>query len=376
MKFEVVYICVLFKGETGIQLASQCEVLLFECSLPDQVAVVVPYFENVTITLKKSDIKYFLYDEGEALVKFKLTKPLADKTDVPRSETCEQLAFEFLTESYSLSNKRKSEFCIFREFSKKYFHGVKSKQMVNEDYFDGDFYTHNMLMMRKLFNPDNLLQFTTSNYDRRFKFLLRAYVYFLNHWQLNEKKFKKLMRSQENLPNFLKNILGFEGYDSFFFILSEVLRCHVCYCFKATHKKCSGCRFSAACSMECHIKSWTEHKAFCKEEENARKLAEKQRSTILNILVTQFSSSSVSPVSFEVFQQELMDAVLVSCCPLIEESTRLDKLIETYFDGVPRSKWVVEMLSLKKKQYEKMYRNLSFRKILVQLNAAWGRGMI
>ena len=71
-----------------------------------------------------------------------------------------------------------------------------------------------------------------------------------------------------------------------------------------------------------------------------------------------------------------MDAVLVSCCPLIEESTRLDKLIETYFDGVPRSKWVVEMLSLKKKQYEKMYRNLSFRKILVQLNAAWGRGMI
>ena len=92
MKSEVVYICALFKGETGIQLASQCEVLLFECSLPDQVAVVVPYFENVTITLKKSDIKYFLYDEGEALVKFKLTKPLADKTDVPRSETCEQLA--------------------------------------------------------------------------------------------------------------------------------------------------------------------------------------------------------------------------------------------------------------------------------------------
>ena len=128
MKSEVVYICVLFKGETGIQLASQCEVLLFECSLPDQVAVVVPYFENVTITLKKSDIKYFLYDEGEALVKFKLTKPLADKTDVPRSETCEQLAFEFLTESYSLSNKRKSEFCIFREFSKKYFHGVKSNK--------------------------------------------------------------------------------------------------------------------------------------------------------------------------------------------------------------------------------------------------------
>ena len=78
--------------------------------------------------------------------------------------------------------------------------------MVNEDYFDGDFYTHNMLMMRELFSPDNLLQFT-SNCDKRFKYLLRAYVYFLNHWQLNEKKFKKFMRSQGNLPNFLKNIL-------------------------------------------------------------------------------------------------------------------------------------------------------------------------
>jgi len=376
MKSEVVYIGALFKGETGIKLESVCEVLLFECSLPNHIAVVVPYFENVTITLKKSDIQYYLYDEKINLIKIKLTKPLKDRSDVPRSETCEQVAFEFvenpddICEESSFSNQTKSEFCLFQEFAKQYFHGVKSKQMVNNDIFDGDFYTHNMLMMRTLFTQNVLT--ITSFYDRRFKALLRAYVYFLNHMQLNEKKFKKFMRSQENLPNLMKNILGFEDCKGFFFILSEYHRSHICgQCCKTSHKKCSACRVASSCSMECHTKHWAEGKELCNKEESGRKLFEKQRRTILDLLVTQFSTSTTL-VSYDVFQQELFDAVFVVSCPLMKDSNDLDMLIGPWFEDVPKSKWTEEMLSLKKKQYAKMFRNLSCGKVQMQWKAAWG----
>jgi len=375
MKSEVVYICALFKGETGIKLQTACEVLLFECSMQDHVALVVPYLDwqsnTKEISIKKSDIKYYLFDEKTRLIKIKLSKPLKDKSDVPRWESCDQLAFELLPKSDSISNKTKGEFCLFREFANKYFHGVKSKQMVNNNYLSGDFYTHNMLMYRSLYKHTPLLQYT-SLYDRRFKALLRAYVYFLNHWQLNEKNFKKFMRSQENLPNLMKNILGIGDYNGFINILNEVLRVHICDCNKTTHKKCSACRTAASCSMECHSRMWREHKDFCKEEASGRKLYAKQRKTLLDQLVTKFSTTSVI-VSYEVFQQELMDAVFVSCCPILENSNRLDNWIQIYFENEPKSKWAVELLSLKKRQYARMYRNSSLEKVLLQLTAAWGK---
>ena len=77
---------------------------------------------------------------------------------------------------------------------------------------------------------------------------------------MNEHGFKKFMRSQENLPNLMKNILGIEDYNGFFNILNEVLRVHICDCNKTTHKKCSACRTAASCSMECHSRMWREHK--------------------------------------------------------------------------------------------------------------------
>ena len=88
------------------------------------------------------------------------------------------------------------------------------KQMVNTDYFEGDFYIHSMLLYRKLFEAQGLLKIT-SYCEKRFKALFQAYVYFLNYRQLKEKKFKKFMRSQENLPIFLKNVLEFGDHDAF-----------------------------------------------------------------------------------------------------------------------------------------------------------------
>ena len=115
-------------------------------------------------------------------------------------------------------------------------------------------------------------------------------------------------------------------------------------------------------------------KGFCKEEVDDRESFEKQRQTLLGHLMSQLSPAAATVlVSFEVFQQELMDAIFVTCCPIIEGSNLLDKWIQDYFHDIPKSKWVVEMLSLKKKQYEKMYRNLDSGKATLQITSTWGK---
>ena len=110
----------------------------------------------------------------------------------------------------------------------------------------------------------------------------------------------------------------------------------------------------------------------CRLEKSGRNSFEKERQRLLGHLMNKFSSTSV-PVSFEVFQQELMDAILTTCCIIIEESDVLDEWIQKYFDDVPKIKWAEEMLSLKKKPYEKMYRNLDLSEVMLQLDSAWGK---
>jgi len=371
MKSEVVYIWGLFFGKSptnlfklSIEFQTVSEVLLFECSSPDEVAVVIPYFDS-EIILEKGNLKSYLYDAETRLINFILKEPIK----VPDCD-CEAhgtVSIKLLPEeSDSISNNYKSEFCIFRDFSNKHFHGVESEQMEID--------THKRLELLDWLQSTlyDLSLKHTSLYDRRFKVLLRAYVYFLNHKQLDEKKFKKFMRSQENLPYFLKNVLGFSDYDAFFFNISEVLRSHICPCNKATHKKCSACRFLPSCSMECQKNNWADHKGVCRLEKSGRNSFEKERQRLLGHLMNKFSSTSV-PVSFEVFQQELMDAILTTCCIIIEESDVLDEWIQKYFDDVPKIKWAEEMLSLKKKPYEKMYRNLDLSEVMLQLDSAWGK---
>ena len=182
------------------------------------------------------------------------------------------------------------------------------------------------------------------------------------------------MRSLENLPMFLKNVLGFENYRGLGFILGDLFWTHICSCKRATHKKCSACRLAGYCSMECHTDRWAKHKELCDNEVFNRNRIEKQRQSTLNHLVKQFSNDSV-PVSFEVFQQELTDAVFVACCPIIEKTDVLDLLLNASFEDYPKSMWLPEILSLKKKQYGKMAKNLSVMKILRQMTATWGENM-
>jgi len=370
MKSEVIYIGGVFVGKLFFNLGTVCEVLLYECSLPDHDAALIPYndIENIgSLILKKGDIKAVLHDAESSLVKFILTKPM-EVTNIK----CQTLAFEILPKSKSLSISKasESEFSMFLAFVNKHFHSVECKPMKKDD----EFFSPSMLEYREIihmpFGPGNspFYQFT-SCYDKKFKALFRAYVLFLNHRQLNEKKFKQFMRSQENVPNFLKNVLGFEGYDAFFFVLHELFWTHMCYCKKATHKKCSRCRLVAYCSKECQTKAWAKHKDFCNSEVDRIKVFGKQKEKTLQHLTKQFSGASVS-VSFEVFQQELISMVFVTLCPILENCDLFDRFVEGYFEGSPKSMWIMEIISLKKNFYTKV-ESLNFKKIAKQIFDAW-----
>ena len=78
MKAEVIYIRSMYLGEAGdgVEISEVCEVLLFECSLPDQEAVVIPYKNSETIILKKGDIRTCFHDAKMHLISFDLSKPL------------------------------------------------------------------------------------------------------------------------------------------------------------------------------------------------------------------------------------------------------------------------------------------------------------
>ena len=94
MKSEVIYIGGVFVGKLFFNLGTVCEVLLYECSLPDQDAALIPYndIENIgSLILKKGDIKAVLHDAESSLVKFVLTKPM-EVTNI----NCQTLAFEIL----------------------------------------------------------------------------------------------------------------------------------------------------------------------------------------------------------------------------------------------------------------------------------------
>ena len=67
--------------------------------------------------------------------------------------------------------------------------------------------------------------------------------------------------------------------------------------------------------------------------------------------------------------------MFVACIPDMEAGS-LDEWIELYFKDRPKSKWIVEIKSLKKKQYDQMYRKLSLGKIAFQMMEAWGVGTV
>lgn len=366
MKCEVSYIRGIHLNQLYCDLGCVFELLLFECSLPDHKAALVPYnaIENVgALILKKDDIKTIFHDADTRLIKFVLSRPM-EVSNI----TCQTLAFEILPKSKSLSISKvgTSEICIFLDFVNKHFHGVESKQMDKDDIL----LSPDMLEYREMSHSMHKFHQFTSWYDKKFKALLRAYIYFLNHKQLNEKKFKQFLRSQENIPNFLKNVLEFENYDAFFYVLHEVFWTHICYCKKATHKKCSACRLVGYCSKECQTRRWAKHKEFCRSEVDRIEVFEELKGTTLQHLVKQFSSASV-PVSFEVFRQELMSVVFVTCCPILENCNLFDKMVNGYFEGYPKSMWITEIKSLKKNFYAQIDGNLTFKKIAKQIMDAW-----
>jgi len=185
-----------------------------------------------------------------------------------------------------------------------------------------------------------------------FKTILRSYIYFLNEDQFLERKFKKLMRSQENYPKFLKDVLEVEDLRLVLELIHSFLRIHICEnekCAKGTDEKCSGCRIFPYCSMECHNLRWSILEALCKDEASRRKMFEKPRQTIMEPLMKHFSENVVS---LEVFQHVPETASFVSLSPIIEEKEQV--MIKVIFRYITKSNLVPEIQSIVTNQYAHM----------------------
>jgi len=364
MKSEVVYIDALFIDEKCVNITKCGEVLLFDGRFPDDEVVFIPYEESNLIVLKKGDIKACYHEGKTNLISFDL-KPWRSGVGF------KSVTFRLKSKSDSLSNELRSEIYLFLDFFLKNFHILELKPMKNVDDFCKP------MMKEYLYAVDAFRSYgyertLTGYHGKRFKWFLRAYVYFLNHYQLNEKEFKNFLRSLENLPTFCKNVIGFQQSNTFYSLGTEFLLAHICptdNCCKATFKKCSVCKVTPYCSIECQSDSWSKHEPNCQNEETLRKLLESQRKNILEKLKLQ--SDDVIPVSFEVFQQELVTAVFSALWPLIEESMFSDIVMET-FPGKHKGTCITQLKSLRKKQYSKMVKKLDKEKILAQIKATWG----
>ena len=78
--------------------------------------------------------------------------------------------------------------------------------------------------------------------------------------------FKDFIRGIVNVPNFMKNVLGYGEADGFIYHLNEFLRMHQCQsrsCENLTLLKCSRCKLSRYCSRRCQANDYSEHQRIC-----------------------------------------------------------------------------------------------------------------
>jgi len=358
MKAEVIYIRSLFLGEPGeggdgVEISEVCEVLLFECSLPDQEAVVIPYKNSETIILRKGDIRTCFHDAKMHLISFDLSKPL--EIGLQNGHSFTTLTLKLEQDGNPMHIKHKSEFYLFLDFALKNFLSVDLKQMRNSEEF------HRVITAKD--NLDKKLAKPFNIHDIKFKFYLRCYVYFLNQKLLSERDYKKFLRKQENLPAFLRD-LKVQDVGTIFEVVKLFLFSHICCnssCGKLTHKKCSACRVDAYCSIDCQTKCWVEHEAYCKIMVNERKLQEESQGTILKHLEKQFEKDIEPVVSMNIFLGELEMAFIVLISPIIEDTNALDDWVQ----------WVVEIQSLLKKDYVEMRKKLKVKYVFKQMSVAW-----
>jgi len=364
MKSEVVYIDALFIDEKYVNITKYGEVLLFDGSSADGEVVVIPYNDSDMIVLKKGDIKTCHYDAKTNLVNFVLSKPCM------KGVSYQIVTFELNSQSRSLSKELKSEFYLFLNFCLNHFNDVELKPRKHINEFCNLEMRYHLYFVRM--SGGGIPAPIRSNGSYKFKHFLRAYVYFLNHYQLSEEDFKKFMRSQENIPSFCKDILGFQQSRTFYSLAKDFIMDHMCrndICCKGTFKKCSICRITPYCSMECQTQNWPEHKPICQREETNIELLKKPHQIILDQLKKQLCDDAI-PVSFEVFQQELVNAVSSACWPLFEEPMFAKKITDLFSEK--NESYLIDVLkSLRKKQYSKMIRKLNKEKILSQIDIAW-----
>ena len=115
MKAEVIHVSSIYLGEAGEgdKIFDVCEVLLFECSLPEDVACVIPYNNSSKIVLKKGNIRTCFHDAKTNLISFDLSKPL----DISLPYSCQSLTLKLNQNGHPIHREHKREFYLFLDFA-------------------------------------------------------------------------------------------------------------------------------------------------------------------------------------------------------------------------------------------------------------------
>jgi len=115
MKAEVIHVSSIYLGEAGEgdKISDVCEVLLFECSLPEDVAVVIPFNNSSKIVLKKGDIRTCFHDAKTNLISFDLSKPL----DISLPYSCQSSTLKLNQIGHPIHREHKREFYLFLDFA-------------------------------------------------------------------------------------------------------------------------------------------------------------------------------------------------------------------------------------------------------------------
>ena len=134
-------------------------------------------------------------------------------------------------------------------------------------------------------------------------YFLQLYTNFITKYPtVTKRKAKKLIRSIENIPQFLKP--SWNSPSPMLYTITTFMLTHVCEnqkCDKLSHLVCDDCRVAHYCDQECQEADWKRHQNICEKMKNERL----SKFLIPNDLYDDMKKVNEKVISFESFMTEV-----------------------------------------------------------------------
>jgi len=370
MKKEVIFNVGVIINDKFVGMIGKLGVaLLLECRKDDQDAVVLTLDGGSPVVLKLGDIKNCFVIRGNDLpiVGFVFHK---DKVSIDGG-SCQALLFYPINceeTLYILGRETCCEFEVSVNFISKHFRGIKPKNMggieainsylhgfklleskVSKDICDARTYFENFVY------PNMGVQIVMLNKYKRY---FRSYVQFMQKKSWTDRDFKTFMRSSKNLPKLFKERFGCDRPSMLGYIAENFVIDHACgksnSCKGVGYLKCSECRFTYYCSKQCQYNHWWfTHRYECQGIKAKYLELERSRAVLQSHILKQVScNNGESPLTFEVFVQEIERALFHAYFSVIENTNYYDDNFNMYFLTKSKSAWMKGLKALQRKRYK------------------------